>query len=181
VGASVNLRHKYAEMQADICDLAGKTISLSTPSSPTLAGPPAARGKCKLLHYAPILVWLSVPSAFSATHGLDGIWQSEGYGNVFVIQVSRIESFQFTTTTCVKGPAAYFIRASATAKDSDGDLFTIRDGDSPGHKLLHPVGSAGHIRLDRISALPIRASFMVAQKILSPFAYWEKSTVGLRV
>jgi hypothetical protein len=108
----------------------------------------------ELSHYAPILVWLLVPSAFSATHSLDGIWQSEGYGNVFVIQASRIESFQFTTTTCVKGPTAHFIGASATAKDSDGDLFTIRDGDSSGHKLLHSIGSAGHIHLDRISALP---------------------------
>ena len=108
----------------------------------------------KLLHYGTILVCLSVSSGIPAPLGLDGIWQSEGYGDVFSIQASRIELFQFTTTTCVKGPVARFIDASGTAKSSEGDLFTVRDGDSSDHKLLHPIGSAGAIRLDGISALP---------------------------
>lgn len=102
----------------------------------------------------PILLCLSVPFACPASPGLDGIWQSEGYGNVFMIQAPRIESFQFTMTTCVKGPDAHFIGASETAKNSEGGLFTIRDGASSDRKLLHAIGSAGEIRLDRISALP---------------------------
>jgi hypothetical protein len=106
------------------------------------------------LRCGPILVCLSVLSAFSANSGLDGIWQSEGYGNVFRIQGSYIESFQFTTTTCVKGSAARLFGASRFARNSEGDRFTIRDGDFANSKLLHYSGSVGEIRLDRISALP---------------------------
>jgi hypothetical protein len=106
------------------------------------------------LRCGPIVICISVLSAFSTNRGLDGIWQSEGYGNIFKIQGSHIESFQFTTATCIKGPAAHFIGAGGSAKNSEGDLFTIRDGDSADYKLLHPIGSAGEIRLDRISTLP---------------------------
>jgi hypothetical protein len=105
----------------------------------------------KLLRCGPILVCLSVSFAFSARPGLDGIWQSEGYGNVFRIQGSRIDSFQLTTTTCVRGPAAHFIGGSWTLKNSEGDLFSFREGDSPDQKLM---GAVGDVRLDRIPALP---------------------------
>jgi hypothetical protein len=97
-----------------------------------------------------ILLCLYAIPAVCAHPGLDGIWQSEGYGNIFVIQGSQIESFQFTTTICVKGPAAHFVDASGAVKNSEGDGFTIRDGDSADNKLVHP----GEFRLDRISGLP---------------------------
>ena len=97
-----------------------------------------------------ILFYLYAIPAVCADRGFDGIWQSEGYGDIFVIQGTHIESFQFTTTTCVKGPATRFV-ASGKVKNSDGDGFTIRDGGSADLKLVHP----GEIRLDRISALPL--------------------------
>jgi hypothetical protein len=97
-----------------------------------------------------ILFCLYAIPAVCADPGLNGIWQSEGYGNIFVIEGTHIESFQFTTTTCVKGPAAHFVDAGRKFKNSEGDSFTIRDGDPADHKLVHP----GEMRLDRISALP---------------------------
>jgi hypothetical protein len=66
-----------------------------------------------------ILFCLSAIPAVYADRGLDGIWPSEGYGNIFVIRGTHIESFQFTTTICVKGPAARFVDASGTVKNSD--------------------------------------------------------------
>jgi hypothetical protein len=89
--------------------------------------------------------------AVCADRGLDGIWQSEGYGTIFTIQGSHIEPFEFTTTTCVKGPAMRFI-ARRRVKNSNGDGFAIRDGDSADQKFV----SSGEreIRLERISALP---------------------------
>ncbi|MGA2591482.1 MAG: S41 family peptidase [Bryobacteraceae bacterium] len=127
------------------------------------------------LRCGPILVCLSVLSAFSTNRGLDGIWQSEGYGNVFKIQGTRIESFQFTTTTCVKGPTAYFIGASRSARNSEGGLFTIRDGDSADYKLLHPIGSAGEIRLDRISTLPSVCKQLTANTPAANFEVFARS------
>ena len=89
--------------------------------------------------------------AVCADRGLDGTWQSEGYGNIFVIEGAHIEPFEFTTTTCVKGPVTRFV-ASRKVKNTDGDGFTFRDGDSADYKLASP-GEA-EIRLDRLAALP---------------------------
>jgi len=37
---------------------------------------------------------------------LDGVWRSEGYGDVFQIQDSAVKMFQVTARTCVAGSSA---------------------------------------------------------------------------
>src|SRR6266542_2739488 len=60
---------------------------------------------------------------------MDGVWRSQGYGNVFDIHGPTLNAFEVTNTTCVAGGGA-------------------------DHKLLHSEGSASDERIDRIPRLP---------------------------
>ena len=90
---------------------------------------------------------------------LDGIWKSEGYGEVAQIQRSKLQAFEITMTTCVVDGTATLENTSvpgreATFKADEGDEFFIRAGGTPDHKLLHNVWSASDVRIDRIAKLP---------------------------
>ena len=123
----------------------------------------------------PILICLFVLHASPTNLSFDGIWQSEGYGDFYEIQGLHIKSFQVTTTTCVKGPPAHFVTAEGTAKSSEGDLFTIRNSESPDYKLLHPIGSLGEIRLDRVSRLPAVCSHLTPNSPADNFEVFARS------
>jgi len=90
---------------------------------------------------------------------LDGVWRSEGYGLVFEVQGTRLKSFEVTATTCMPGDAAQREETSidgreATFTTTDGDVFFIRSGGTADRRILHNVGSASDVRIDRIAKLP---------------------------
>ena len=90
---------------------------------------------------------------------MDGVWRSQGYGNVFVIRGPTLTAFEVTNTTCVAGGTAAVDTTSApgrivTFRTADGSEFFVRAGGSADHKLLHREGSASDERIDRISRLP---------------------------
>lgn len=90
---------------------------------------------------------------------LDGVWRSEGYGDVFQIQGSVVKMFQVTATTCVPGSSAErepgaIEGREATFKTADGNVFFIRAGGAADHKLLHHPGATSGVRLDRVPRLP---------------------------
>jgi hypothetical protein len=110
------------------------------------------------------LTGLAISSAQAQT--LDGVWRSEGYGDVFQIQDSAMKRFQVTATTCVAGSSAKRepgtieggearpFPNSSTFKTVDGDVFSIRAGGAADHKLLHNPGESSDERLDRVPRLP---------------------------
>lgn len=95
----------------------------------------------------------------SAQQSIDGIWRSQGYGYVFDVQLSGLKSFEVTATTCVPGLTA--TRSASTAPDReatfttrDKDVFFVRTGGTPDHKVLHFEGSVSDMRIDRLPRLP---------------------------
>src|SRR5262249_27573284 len=89
---------------------------------------------------------------------MDGIWRSQGYGNVFEIHGPTSNAFEVTNTTCVAGGTAAVDTTPApgriaTFRTHGGEMF-VRAGGSADHKLLHSEGSASDERIDRIPRLP---------------------------
>ena len=105
------------------------------------------------------LAWTLVASASGRTPTLEGVWRSQGYGNVFEIKGPTVKAFEVTATTCVPGFTARRNKTTiagreATFTSQDRDVFFIRAGGSSGHKLLHSEGSASDVRIDRLPRLP---------------------------
>jgi Peptidase family S41 len=106
-----------------------------------------------------LLFTLLVSFSPAAQRELEGVWRSQGYGYVFEIQGSVLKFFEVTATTCVPGRIAGRASAvlpgrEATFSTQDGDIFFIRAGGSPDHKLLHAEGTVSDIRIDRIPKVP---------------------------
>jgi hypothetical protein len=90
---------------------------------------------------------------------MDGVWRSQGYGNVFEIRGATLNTFEATTTTCVPGGAATVDTTAvagriATFRTPGGGEMFVRAGGSADHKLLHREGSASDERIDRVARLP---------------------------
>ena len=90
---------------------------------------------------------------------MDGVWRSQGYGNVFVIHGPTLNAFEVTNTTCVAGGTAAVDTTPvpgriATFRTPGGGEMFVRAGGSADHKLLHREGSASDERIDRIPRLP---------------------------
>jgi hypothetical protein len=106
-----------------------------------------------------VLADLGLSGSSAQKQSLDGVWRSEGYGMVYDIGRAALKSFEVTATTCVPGDAAQRDDASiagreATFKTTNGDVFFVRSGGDPDHKLLHNLGSASDVRIGRIAMLP---------------------------
>jgi hypothetical protein len=106
-----------------------------------------------------VLAVLGLSGSSAQKQSLDGVWRSEGYGLVFDIQGATLKSFEVTATTCMPGDAAQREETSiagreATFTTTDGDVFFIRSGGTADHRVLHSVGSASDVRIDRIAKLP---------------------------
>lgn len=90
---------------------------------------------------------------------VDGVWRSQGYGDVFEIHGTTVKTYQVTSTTCVPGFAAQRDPATTAGREATfthdrNEVFFIRAGGKTDHKLLHNEGSASDVRLDRLPDLP---------------------------
>jgi hypothetical protein len=106
-----------------------------------------------------VLAVVGLSGSSARNQSLDGVWRSEGYSLVFDIQGATLKSFEVTATTCMPGDAAQREETSidgseVTFKTTDGDVFFIRSRGTADHRLLHNVGSASDVRIDRIGKLP---------------------------
>ena len=106
-----------------------------------------------------LLIAVVASGAPAQSPTMDGVWRSQGYGNVFDIHGATLKAFEVTNTTCVAGePAAVDTTPGpgrmATFKTSRSEAF-VRAGGSADHKLLHREGSASDERIDRIARLPV--------------------------
>ena len=90
---------------------------------------------------------------------MGGVWRTQGYGYVFQIQGVSLKAFEMTAATCVPGFTAerehtVVLGREATFKTGDGDVFFVRAGGTPDHKVGQNEGSASDVRLDRLPRLP---------------------------
>ena len=105
-----------------------------------------------------LLVAVVVSGAPVQSPSMDGVWRSQGYGNVFEIHGPALNAFEVTNTTCVAGESAAVDTTPvpgriATFKTRGSEKF-VRAGGGADHKLLHSEGSASDERIDRIPRLP---------------------------
>jgi hypothetical protein len=90
---------------------------------------------------------------------IDGVWRSQGYGNVFEIHGATLNKFEVTNTTCVAGGTGAVDTTPvqgriATFRTTGGGEMFVRAGGSADRKLLHSEGSASDERIERIPRLP---------------------------
>src|ERR1044072_1260345 len=106
------------------------------------------------------VLWLAVfaSGAPAQSPSMDGVWRSQGYGNVFEIQGTTLKAFEVTNTTCVTAETAEVDATPApgriaTFKSPGGEMF-VRAVGSTDHRLLHREGSASDERIERIPRRP---------------------------
>ncbi len=110
----------------------------------------------RVIAMAAFLGTIAVPAR---AQSLEGIWKSQGYGEVFQVHGSKLQKFEVTTVTCVVDGTATLENTTvpgreASFKTDKRDEFFIRAGGTADHKLLHTLGSVSDVRIDRIAKLP---------------------------
>ncbi|MGA4847349.1 S41 family peptidase [Streptomyces sp. G5(2025)] len=79
---------------------------------------------------------------------VDGFWRVEGYGTVLSIEDGRLQEYQTTQISCLKGDSAQQT-APGEYRTADATILTVRPKGA-----LHVSGSAGDRKLRRIAELP---------------------------
>src|SRR5580698_10657999 len=116
-------------------------------------------GVARAASIAALLAASSLAAVPAAAQSVDGVWRSQGYGDVFVVNGADWKTFEVTATTCVpEAPARRIAGAAAdreaTFQENGSDPFFIRSGGSHDHKILHRQGAASDVRIDRIPRVP---------------------------
>jgi hypothetical protein len=106
-----------------------------------------------------IALFALVPVATLGAQSVDGVWQTQGYGNVFQVQNRLLSAWEVTATTCVKSFTAtedsVAVPGRAAAfRTQTGNVFFVKTGGSQNSRLLHYDGAASDMRIDRIAAIP---------------------------
>ncbi|HVT38469.1 MAG TPA: S41 family peptidase [Gemmatimonadaceae bacterium] len=95
---------------------------------------------------------------------LEGVWRTEGYGNVFEVHGTSLQMYEVTATTCIRtsaltresaGPPGAV--ASFKAPDDPDGLVVLPDR-APNRMRFHNVGAASDIVAVRQPALPTSCS-----------------------
>lgn len=86
----------------------------------------------------------------AATQSLDGVWKSEGYGDVYEIHGSKLRAFEVTTQTCVPSFIATRVAPSGLGQDDlfrvkRGDPIVIGAGEGPNDKVLNHLIQIHHL------------------------------------
>jgi hypothetical protein len=108
-------------------------------------------------------VWaLLAPSgllAQPATTSIAGIWQAEGYGTIWELAADTLQSWEVTTTTCVR--AGRYARspapppgASVAFLDGVVTAWIIRPGATSRRFVAHSPGTASDVVFHQLPAIP---------------------------
>lgn len=123
-------------------------------------GPSATSMGALALAVSLAMVSVAVPPATSASAGVTGVWRTDGYGTVLVLDGQGMQEYQTTEVSCLKGTKAGRSGSgegpSVRYETSDGDGFTVRTGRHRDTASGHWDGSPGVRHLQRIPRLPER-------------------------
>lgn len=108
------------------------------------------------------------PAAAAQRPTADGLWRVEGYGTVLSIADGRLQEYETSAVSCLKGDSAKRT-ARGVYTTPDGMVLTVRPTGS-----LHLDGSAGDRALRRIAALPAACERPTSTDPLTTFdVFWQ--------
>ncbi|MFJ8010964.1 S41 family peptidase [Streptomyces sp. NPDC096339] len=108
------------------------------------------------------------PASAAPRPPADGVWRVEGYGTVLSVADGRLQEYQTTAVSCIKGAAARRTAEGAYRTD-DGTVLTIRPSGS-----LHVAGSAGDRELRRLAGLPAACGRSTSDDPVTTFdVFWQ--------
>lgn len=99
-------------------------------------------------------------SAARTSQALRGLWRTDGYGTVLSVRKDRVQQYETTNTSCLKGTSAKRVgegpgRTAARYRSADGESFTLRRAiAAPNRASMHIDGSVSKRALHRIGHLP---------------------------
>ncbi|WP_374224690.1 S41 family peptidase [Streptomyces sp. ISL-99] len=100
---------------------------------------------------------LPAAPAGAVSRSPDGVWRVDGYGTVLSVERGRLQEYQTTSVSCLKGESAARSGGGSTSPrylTDEGDAFTVRSGPRPDRASLHVDGSPNYRDLRRVPALP---------------------------
>lgn len=99
-----------------------------------------------------------VAAAPHAADRVDGVWHVDGYGTVLSVEDGRLQEYQATAISCLRGDTARRTgqggSGSVTYTGDDATVYRIRPAAGGAGAILHFDGSVGDRRLLRLPALP---------------------------
>ena len=116
------------------------------------------------LTFAPI----AATAAASPARGpaVAGIWEGEGYGQIFRIGAKNLQRWQLTSISCISDVRAQradivagvprYLGAHVNNDTGATWEFTFRAGRDPDHLVMHVAGAISDILLRRVPVLPAR-------------------------
>ena len=133
-----------------------------------------------IARFSILLAGLSVAPAFAASPSLEGVWQSQGYGNVYQICGAKLSGFEVTAETCVRGFTAKRLTVEipgreASFKIRQGGTFVISAGIDDAHKLLKSPDGFYSIRIERLTRLPSLCDAPMANTPLGNFDLFART------
>ncbi|MFD7754442.1 S41 family peptidase [Streptomyces sp. NPDC059757] len=118
-----------------------------------------------------------VAAARHAAARVDGVWRLDGYGTVLSIEDGRLQEYQTTAVSCLRGDTA---RRTGQAGNSviytgdDATVYRIRPAAGGAGATLHFDGSVGDRRLRSLPALPARCAKAAPTGALATFeVFWQ--------
>ncbi len=109
---------------------------------------------------------------------VDGVWRTDGYGMVLVVEDGRARTFQTTAISCVEGFGVDQVgspAADGTVRFGEGEIsFTVRPARGRNRAVFHFAGSAGDWNLRRLTSPPARCTRPGAAGPLATFdVFWQ--------
>jgi len=113
-----------------------------------------------------------------STPSLDGLWLTDGYGDLIEFQGDESRWFEITQVSCI--PAGKATRKSGPATDQEivfvdeGDVSRVTPGISPDTRWLHEDGSVSNILLRRTGSRPEACGQTLADTPMTNYqVFWE--------
>src|SRR2546422_5279018 len=93
-----------------------------------------------------------------STRSLDGLWLTDGYGELIEFQGEELRSFEITKLSCISAGKATRKTGASTAKEviftGEDDTYRVSPGTSPDTRWLHEDGTVSSILLRRTASRP---------------------------
>jgi hypothetical protein len=114
-----------------------------------------------------------------ATQSLDGLWLTDGYGDLVEFQGDNLRGYEITTLSCIASAKATRKTDSSHASETvfvrdDGGPFRISPGASADTRWLHKDGTVSSILLRRTGSRPEPCGQPLADSPLTNYqVFWE--------